>query len=190
MKSILQSIKILLLFTLLTGVFYPALVTGLAQLMFPSQANGSLVSAQGRIVGSALIGQAFDTTGYFSTRPSAIGYNPLPSGGSNLGPTSKLLKQQVETRLLHFRQINQLDSTCQVPADMVFTSASGLDPDIPVQAALLQLNRIVKERNFTPGQKALMLQLIKDQTIKPQFSCLGEERINVLLLNLGVDRIP
>ena len=140
-------------------------------------------------MGSALIAQSFDSTGYFYSRPSAISYNPLPSGGSNYGLTNAKLKQTADERRQSFIFKNHLDSLTVVPSEMLFASASGLDPHISVKAALLQVNRVSTERKFTYDQKLKLLQLIKGQTEAPQFLCLGEERINVLLLNLGVDTI-
>lgn len=189
MKTIIISLKALLFFTLLTGVLYPLLITGLAQMIFPAKSNGSMISVHGNTVGSSLIGQAFDSERYFSSRPSAVSYNPLPSGASNDAITSARLKKKMDERILSFRQENSLDSTEQIPAEMVFASGSGLDPDISVRAALLQVNRVARVRGLTDGQKQKLIQLIKNQEELPQFLFLGEKRINVLLLNLEVDKI-
>ena len=189
MKTLMISLKIFLFFTVLTGIIYPLVVTGIAQVVFPSKANGSLIVRNEKIIGSELIGQQFDSAVYFTSRPSAGLYNPLPSGGSNLGPTSSKLKSLVSERQNKFRTFNQLDSTTVIPSEMLFASASGLDPHISPEAALLQVNRIAQARRFNDSQKQQLIREIHKQTEKPQLFCLGEERINVLLLNLKTDEI-
>lgn len=189
MKTLIISLKIFLFFTILTGIIYPILVTGIAQIVFPFRANGSLITADNKSIGSELIGQQFDSAIYFSSRPSAISYNPLPSGGSNYGLTNAKLKNLVEERKQHFIAFNQLDSRTAIPSGMLFASASGLDPHISPRSAFLQVERVAKARNFNTIQKQKLVQCIKDLTETPQFLCLGEERINVLLLNLRTDSI-
>jgi K+-transporting ATPase ATPase C chain len=189
MKTIIISLKIFLFFTLLTGILYPLVITGIAQIVFPEKANGSLIVKGDKIIGSELIGQQFDTTIYFTSRPSAISYNPLPSGGSNYGLTNLKLKNLVAERKKQFIVFNQLDSLIEIPSEMLFASASGLDPHISPQAALLQVGRIVKYRMFSAEQREKLLDLIKNLTEDPQFHLLGQERINVFLLNLSLDRI-
>jgi len=189
MKSLITSLKIFLFFTVLTGIVYPLFITGFAQLFFPGKANGSLIFKNNKTIGSELIGQQFDTSIYFMSRPSAISYNPLPSGGSNYGPTSAKLKRLVVERRQKFIVCNELDSLTEIPSEMLFASASGLDPHISQKAAYLQVERIAQSRNFNSDQKLKLEQLIKDQTEASQFFCLGEERVNVLLLNLGIDKI-
>lgn len=189
MKTLITSLKIFLFFTILTGIVYPLFITGIAQIFFPSKANGSLIERGNKIIGSELIGQKFDTIFYFSSRPSAISYNPLPSGGSNYGLTNIKLKDLVRERKKQFLGFNQLDSVVSIPSEMLFASASGLDPHISPEAALLQVERIAKARNFNDVQKSMLLQNIKTRTEGPQFLCLGEERVNVLLLNLDIDNI-
>lgn len=189
MKTILISLKILLILTIITGVAYPLLMTGIIQLIFPGKANGSLIIRDNKVVGSTLIGQNFDSTAYFWPRPSAIGYNPLPSGGSNYGPTSEKLKLQVAEREKKFTEANGLSSGTTVPSEMVFASASGLDPHISPEAARLQVNRIIKARNFSIDQKKNLQNIIEKLTERPQFQLLGQERINVFLLNLELDKI-
>lgn len=142
-----------------------------------------------KIIGSKLIGQQFDSIIYFIPRPSAISYNPLPSGGSNYGLTNSKLKQQVDERKRHFIEFNQLDSLTQIPAEMLFASASGLDPHISKQSALLQVNRIANARNFDSAKKQQLIDCVNRLTEKPQILVLGEERVNVLLLNLEVDKL-
>jgi potassium-transporting ATPase KdpC subunit len=187
MKTLIISFKIFLILTILTGVLYPLVITGIAQVLFPKKANGSMIVKNKEKIGSELIGQQFDSTIYFTSRPSAISYNPLPSGGSNLGLTNSNLKALVNERKRQFIQFNQLDSIMEIPSEMLFASASGLDPHISQKAALLQVNRIVKARNFSSSQKQQLIQCIKKHTEEPQFLILGEERVNVLALNIELD---
>jgi potassium-transporting ATPase KdpC subunit len=189
MKTIWISIKLFLFLTILTGIIYPLTVTGIAQASFPSKANGSLIVQDNKIIGSKLIGQQFDSPIYFSSRPSATSYSPLPSGGSNLGLTSAKLKSQVEKHKTDFIAFNQLRNNAVVPSEMLFNSASGLDPHISPEAAMLQINRIAKARRFNESQKRKLIQDIQGLTEYPQMFCLGEKRINVLLLNLKTDQI-
>jgi K+-transporting ATPase ATPase C chain len=189
MKTIIISLKIFLFFTILTGIAYPLLVTGIAQIAFPEKANGSLIIKDNKIIGSELIGQQFDTTIYFTSRPSAILYNPMPSGGSNYGLTNVKLKNLVADRKKQFIVFNQLDSLTVIPSEMLFASASGLDPHISQKAALLQVDRIVKARNFNSIQKQNLVQCVKNLTENPQFLVFGEERVNVLVLNLELNKL-
>lgn len=189
MKTLIISLKIFLFFTLLTGVIYPLLVTGVAQVVFPGKANGSLIVRNHQIVGSELIGQQFDTVIYFTSRPSAISYNPIPSGGSNYGLTNVKLKNLVAERKHQFIAFNQLDSLKAIPSEMLFASASGLDPHISPEAALLQIDRIASTRNFNSSQKQNLISYIHAKTEHPQYGIFGDERINVLLLNLELDRM-
>ncbi len=175
--------------TVLTGVVYPFFMTGMAQLIFPAKANGSFIMKEGKIAGSELIGQKFDSSIYFWSRPSAIDYNPIPSGASNLGPTSDKLKKQVAERRIFFATSNSITDTSAVPKEMIFASASGLDPHISPEAALLQLERVAIARNLNETQKQKVQQLIKNKIEKPQFLLLGEPRINVLELNLALNSI-
>lgn len=189
MKTLIISLKIFLFFTVLTGIIYPLFVTGIAQLIFPAKANGSMIVKDNKVIGSELIGQQFDSSIYFSSRPSAISYNPLPSGGSNYGLTNAKLKHFVDSCKKQFIAFNQLDSNTTIPSEMLFASASGLDPHISPAAALLQADRVAKARNFNNIQKQKLIQCINEVKEPPQLLCLGEERINVLLLNLEVDKI-
>ncbi len=187
MKTLTTSLKIFLFITILTGIIYPLVVTGISQLAFPSKANGSLIVNNHRVIGSELIGQSFDSAAYFASRPSAIAYQTLPSGGSNLGVTSSKLKAQVEARKKQFLAFNGLSNNPVIPSEMLFASASGLDPHISPKAAFLQVNRIARARHLNSTEKQKLLQLIAQHTEKPQFYCLGEKRVNVLLLNLSMD---
>jgi K+-transporting ATPase ATPase C chain len=187
--QLIISIKIFAVLTVLCGVVYPLFITGIAQLVFPAKANGSLIMQGNKVIGSELIGQKFDSIIYFSSRPSATDYNPLPSGGSNLGPTSSKLKQMVTERASLFAKFNQLSGSDAIPSEMLFASASGLDPHISPKAALLQVDRIAKARNFDNNQKQKLVELIASKTESPQFDVLGATRINVLILNLELDKI-
>ncbi len=189
MKTLFLSIKIFFFFTVLTGILYPLLVTGIVQLTFPAQANGSLILKNNQVIGSELIGQRFDSIIYFSSRPSAIAYNPMPSGGSNFGLTNAKLKHSVDSIRSQFIIFNQLDNDTSIPAEMLFESASGLDPHISQKAALLQVDRIVKARNFNSDTRQQIIQGVKNMTEAPQLLFLGEERINVLVLNIELDKI-
>jgi K+-transporting ATPase ATPase C chain len=188
-KQTIIALKFLLVMTILTGIIYPLLMTGLAQLTYPSKANGSLIMKEGKIAGSELIGQKFDSSIYFWSRPSASGYNPIPSGGSNYGPTSDTLKKLVATRRILFAETNLMDDTTAIPNEMVFASGSGLDPHISPDGAMLQVERVSQARHFDDNQKQLLIQTIKELSEKPQFLILGEERINVLKLNLELQKI-
>jgi potassium-transporting ATPase KdpC subunit len=183
------ALKFLLVMTFLTGVIYPFFMTGVAQLAFPAKANGSLIMKDGKIIGSELIGQKFDSSIYFWPRPSAIDYNPMPSGASNLGPTSVKLKKQVAERRRLFATNNSIADTSTIPKEMLFASASGLDPDISPESALLQLKRVAMAKSLNEAQIQKVEQLIKNKTKEPQFLLFGEPRINVFELNLALDSI-
>lgn len=189
MKTLLVSLKIFLILTVLTGIVYPLFITGIAQLAFPKKANGSIIYKNNKAIGSSLIGQNFDSTIYFSSRPSAILYNPLPSGASNLGMTSAKLKNIVIDRKKRFLAFNHLDSLTIVPSEMLFASASGLDPHISPEAAMLQVERIALARQFDSAQKEKLVNLVNRSIEKPQFNLLGEPKINVLMLNIELDNL-
>lgn len=189
MKTLIIFLKVFLIFTILTGILYPLLITGIAQVVFPFKANGSLVIKDNKTIGSELIGQQSDSLIYFSSRPSSISYNPLPSGGSNYGLTNLKLKNLVIERKNKFLAFNHLDTLTVIPSEMLFASASGLDPHISCDAALLQVDRIVKARMFSSEQRKKLIDLIGNLTEEPQFHLLGQKRINVFLLNLSLDII-
>ena len=189
MKSLIISLKAFLFFTILTGVVYPLFITGLAQAIFPEKANGSLIKKGNKNIGSELIGQQFNSEIYFTSRPTAIDYNPLPSGASNYGLTNIKFRDLVYSRQKQFIAANKLDNITKIPSEMLFASASGLDPHISPEAALLQVERIAQARNYNAYQKQEMKQLIKNQKEAPHFLCLGKGRVNVLLLNFEIDKI-
>jgi len=175
------------LLALLTGVVYPAVIYVIGQLAFPAQADGSLVKDRnGTVVGSALIGQQFTSDKYFWPRPSytaGFPYNPLASGGSNYGPTSAKLIADIANRTRQIEQANHVDS---VPSDLVMGSASGLDPDISLDSALLQVPRVAKARGL---DNATVESLVRSHTNAPLLGIAGESTVNVLSLNLALDNM-
>jgi len=176
----------LILFTLITGVAYPLLVTGIAQIVFPFQANGSLIVKDGKVVGSTLIGQVFDDPKYFWGRPSATspyGYNAASSSGSNLSPTNPALISAVQARVDALRAADP-DNKAAVPVDLVTASGSGLDPHISPAAALYQVSRVARERKLSPEA---VRALVEQHTEGRQLGFLGEPRVNVLALSLALD---
>jgi potassium-transporting ATPase KdpC subunit len=196
-REIRPAIVVLVALTLVTGLVYPLAMTGIAQVIFPRQAQGSMIERDGKVIGSALIGQDFTSDKYFHGRPSATTapdpkdptktvpapYNAANSGGSNLGPSNKALIDRVQGDLDKLKKENP---SVPVPADLVTTSASGLDPDISPEAALFQVPRIAKARNLPENR---VRELVADQTEGRFLGLLGEPRVNVLLLNLALDRL-
>jgi len=188
-EKIFSSLKFLLMMTILTGVIYPLVITLIAQLFFSEKANGSLYYKDDEVKGSFLLGQNFSDSIYFHSRPSVINYNPMPSGASNLGLTSKLLLQQFEERKIQFVSVNYLDSAQQIPSEMLFASASGVDPHISKQAAYLQIARMVRARNLDDEITNQINKLVDENTEKPELEFLGVERVNVLKLNILLDNL-
>jgi potassium-transporting ATPase KdpC subunit len=197
LREIRPAIVVLVALTLITGLVYPLAMTGIAQIVFPNQAQGSLIERDGKLVGSALIGQEFTSDKYFhgrlsattapdpkdSTKTVAAPYNAANSGGSNLGPSNKALIDRVQTDLDKLKKENP---SAPVPIDLVTTSASGLDPDISPDAAYFQVPRVAKARNLAENQ---VRQLVSDHIEDRFLGLLGEPRVNVLLLNLALDRL-
>ena len=206
MKNVLTALRTSLVATLaltiVVSIIYPAIVWAFAQTMFSHKANGSLLQKEGKVVGSALLGQTFTSPQYFHSRPSAAGkgYDAANSGGSNLGPISNKLinglKDNPDTkdvdesfaglkqRVENYRAVNYLGPDIKVPADAVTASASGLDPHISPQNAELQIARVAQSRNLSEG---LVRKLVEEATVKPDFGVLGEARVNVVELNLALD---
>jgi K+-transporting ATPase ATPase C chain len=180
-----SSLTIFILLTVLTGVFYPLTVTAIAQTVFPAQANGSLVSIDGRALGSELIGQSFDDPRYFWGRPSAAGNNAAASSGSNLGPNNPALVDAVRARIAALKAADPGNET-PIPADLVTASASGLDPHISVAAAAYQVARVARARGL---DDVIVQSLVEKFTEQRQFFMLGEPRVNVLNLNLALDAL-
>lgn len=189
LKLTFQSIRQTLVWTVICGVLYPAVITVVCQLLFSHQANGSLVERDGKVIGSELLAQQFQGSNYFWPRPSACTYGSsasgiVASGGSNLGPTSGTLQTNVQNNAAAFRSGNNLATNADVPVDMVFASASGLDPHISPAAARLQVARVAAFRGLPVVQiKALVEQYVEP----PQWGFLGQERVNVLKLNVALD---
>jgi potassium-transporting ATPase KdpC subunit len=186
-QQLLPGLRMMLVLTVLTGLVYPLAVTGLCQMLFHEKANGSLITLNNQVVGSALIGQNFSKAGYFQPRPSAAGndgYDGMASGGSNLGPTNQKLIDRVKASADKFHKENP-GYIGALPADLVTTSASGLDPHISPASALAQLDRVAKARGVPVDQ---IKSLIDVHTEGRDFGFMGEPRVNVLLLNLYLDR--
>ncbi|WP_176158868.1 potassium-transporting ATPase subunit KdpC [Burkholderia multivorans] len=187
MKSLIRPLVVIFVaLTAVTGLAYPAVLTAFGQVVFPWQANGSLIERNGQVVGSALIGQSFDAPKYFWGRLSATSpmpYNAAGSGGSNLGPLNPSLAEQVKARIAALRDAGT-DLSKPVPVDLVTASASGLDPEITPAAAAYQVERVAKARKLAPDAVA---QLVAANTTGRQFGVLGEPRVNVLKLNLALD---
>lgn len=180
------ALTMLLLLTVLTGLVYPLTVTGLAQVFFQDQANGSLIVREGKAIGSKLIGQQFDNPGYFWSRPSASSpfpYNAAASGGSNLGPSSSVLINAVKARVAALRDADP-GNDAPIPVDLVTASGSGLDPHISPAAALYQISRVARAREL---DETAVRDLVVRYTQGRQLGVLGEPRVNVLLLNLALD---
>jgi K+-transporting ATPase ATPase C chain len=188
-RQLLPALGMLLVFTVLTGLAYPLVVTGVAQAAFHDKANGSLVKVDGKVVGSKWIGQNFTTPQYFHPRPSAAGengYDPTSSSGSNLGPTNPDFLKTVKERVAAYRKDNDLAADAKVPVDAVTASASGLDPEISVANARIQANRVAAARGLSLDQ---MNQLVAEHTDGRSLGFLGEPGVNVLELNLALDKL-
>jgi K+-transporting ATPase ATPase C chain len=197
LREIRPAIVVLVALTLITGLAYPLAMTGIAKVVFNHQAEGSLIERDGKIVGSALIGQEFKSDKYFHGRPSATvapdpadptktvsaPYNAASSGGSNLGPSNKALIERVQADIDRLKKENP---SAPIPADLITTSASGLDPHISPEAAYFQVPRVAKARNLTEDK---VRQLVSERVEERFLGILGEPRVNVLLLNLALDRL-
>lgn len=184
MNTILQGLRLFAWMTVLTGFLYPLLITVVSYIAFNDKASGSLLTNEGRIVGSKLIAQKFTDNRYFWPRPSAVDYNPLPSGGSNLGPTSGLLKKQFEERASRISQAHGGVDLHAIPAALLFASASGLDPHLSLEAVSFQIDRVAKARNMGSNEgKEQIKQLINSLSNRqPRY-------INILILNIELDKL-
>ncbi|MCC7448235.1 MAG: potassium-transporting ATPase subunit KdpC [Anaerolineae bacterium] len=192
-RQLKTAFLMLVILTALTGVLYPLVITVAAGVIFPNQANGSLQTVNGNVVGSSLIGQGNTDPRYFWSRPSAVNYmipsspdQPGSSGGSNAGPTSKKLQDDVKQREAAFRAANHVPDNVPIPPEMLFASGSGLDPHISPDAARLQVDRVAAARSIARDKVAA---LVEQYVEMPQFGLLGQPRVNVLMLNLALDRL-
>lgn len=184
-KNLITAVLMTVVTTVLFGLLFPLLITGLAQVLFPKQANGELVTRKGKVVGAHLIGQSFSSPGYFHSRPSSAGtgYDASSSGGSNLGPTNQSFIARVQADADRLQAENP---GAEIPMDLLTTSGSGLDPHISPEAAEFQVPRIAKERGLNEDK---VREAIRQHTESRQFGFLGEPRVNVLELNLTLDEI-
>ena len=169
----------------LCGFLYSATVTGLGQLLFPAQANGSLIELDGKILGSSLVAQPFTDPKYFQPRPSAANYNSMAMAGSNMARTNPELTKIIEQRIADIEARDHIEGR-QIPSDLVTASGSGIDPEISLKSAMIQVKRVAEARHLSDQQ---VIELIQEYTLKPTFGVLGQERINVLELNLALDQI-
>jgi potassium-transporting ATPase KdpC subunit len=183
-RNLLIAFLMAIVTTILLGIIYPLVVTGLAQVLFPKQANGELIEVNGKVVGSALLAQSFTGPRYFHPRPSAVNYDGMNSNGSQLGPTNRALIDRVKADVAALQTENP---GTPVPIDIVTTSASGLDPDITLAAADFQIPRVAKTRGVS---EELVREAVRQCTEPRQFGFLGEPRVNVLELNLALDNLP
>ncbi|HYK91495.1 MAG TPA: potassium-transporting ATPase subunit KdpC [Acidobacteriota bacterium] len=187
LRNLMPAVRVTLVLTILTGMIYPGIVTILSKLMFPKSANGSLIEANGKVVGSELIGQTFSRPEYFHGRPSAAGdgYDAANSSGSNLGPTNEKLATRVKADVALFRKANPYFADA-IPSDLLTTSGSGLDPHISPASAYAQVPRVARARGVSDDTvRRLVAEAIEDR----QLGFLGEPRVNVLRLNLALDRL-
>ena len=186
-RQLAPALIVFLAFTLLTGLAYPLAITGVAQIAFPGRAEGSLIERDGAVVGSRLIGQQFTSPRYFQPRPSAAGdgYDAMSSSASNLGPSNEDFLAEVQDRVDSYRELNGLVADAEVPADAVTASGSGLDPHISTANARLQATRVARERGLS---EAAVLELVEAHTDERSLGFLGEPGVNVLELNLALDR--
>lgn len=186
MKNLSCCLKMFLWLTLVTGVFYPLLITVIAQIAMKDKASGSFVTVDGKKVGSCLIAQKFASEKYFWARPSACDYNPLPSSASNLGPTSNDLKKLVDTRLKTIMEAHGSIDKKEVPSELLYASGSGLDPHITKGAARFQIKRIAKARDLSAKKLEV---LVESMVEKRGCGFIGEECVNVLLLNIALNKM-
>lgn len=184
MKTLKTCLLVFVITVTLTGLIYPAFITMVAQIAFKDKAQGSIIMTDGNVIGSYFIAQKFDKDKYFWPRPSAVGYDPMPSGGSNLSATSKLLNDLVKERRRSLLASDRSKKEAQIPSDLLYASGSGLDPHISPASALFQSDRVTKARHI---EKKMLIELINKATEKRDYLIFGEPRVNVLKLNLLLD---
>lgn len=184
MKTLRTCLFVFVITVILTGLIYPAFITIIAQTAFRDKAQGSIIRSGGKVVGSYLIAQKFDKSKYFWPRPSAVDYNPMPSGGSNLSATSKVLRETIDKRKRSLLASDRSKKEAQIPSDMLYASGSGLDPHISPASALFQSDRVAKARHI---EKKKLIGLINKATEKRDLLIFGEPRVNVLKLNMLLD---
>jgi potassium-transporting ATPase KdpC subunit len=183
MKEIKNALLMFVVFSVILGIIYPVVITGISQVVFPHQANGNLISENGKVIGSELIGQNFTSLIYFHGRPSSIGYDSGTSGGSNLGPTNQKLTDQINNRIQQIKYEESLPSNSTVPADLVLSSGSGLEGYIYVDSARLQVPRIAKSRGVSETE----VETIIENNIESSWLGTGSPMVNVLKLNIDLD---
>lgn len=189
MKNFIIAIKLFLIMTVITGIIYPLFITGFAHFVFPQKADGSMISNEQKIIGSELIGQHFSRPEYFWGRPSAIQNNPMPSAGSNLNPVGDSLKLQVQSRIDTIRKYQGNLKISEIPKDLLFASGSGVDPHISPEVVFFQFDRVINYRHFSEEQKNILRKIIINSIESPDINIFGEPRVNVLNLNLELDKI-
>lgn len=187
MRNLLQALKMFIWLTLVTGAVYPLFITLIAQTTMRHKATGSILYEEGKAIGSELIAQKFEDPRYFWGRPSAVGYSAMPSGASNLGPTSRVLKEIVEARKKVLASMHE-EPIENYPSELLFASASGIDPHISPEAAYFQINRIIKARNWDP-KKIDLKGLVERSTHRRHMGFIGTPCVNVLLLNQALDKL-
>lgn len=188
MQIFRQSCKMILMMTFLTGIVYPIIITFFAALTMPWNAQGNLILKENTLVGSRLIGQDFHSEKYFWGRPSAVNYSTVPSGASNLGPTSAKLKQEIEQRRFKIAQAHNIQNLSLVPIELICASGSGIDPHISLETAYFQIGRVAKARNMTSNDMQYkILELINNNLDRPLGKLFGLPHVNVLILNLALD---
>lgn len=185
-RIIIDSLIFFTIFSLITGAIYPLLITGIGKILFPEKVEGSIIYRGGKPVGSDLLGQSFTAEKYFHSRPSVINYNPIPSGASNLGLSSRQLSDSISEGKKRFVALNNLASDLVLPSEMLFNSGSGVDPHISRQGAIMQVERIGSIRNL---KRSKIIELINQCTEQRKLGIFGEEVVNVLRLNLKLDEI-
>lgn len=183
----MKALKLFLTFTILTGIIYPLLITGIANIFFHQKSNGSLVYIENELIGSSLLSQEFKSEKYFHSRPSAGNFNSNPSSASNQSMTNNVLRKTMNERKEKYKEL--ITENNNYPTDLLYSSGSGLDPHISPQAARFQIPRIIKARNFSQEQRINLEKLIEQKIEHRDYRILGEERVNVLLLNLSLDKM-